>query len=64
MLIYGASGSIGTMAVQLAKQAGATVTGVCSRGNFDLVMGLGCDKAIDYTSSDAVSELEQYPQAG
>ena len=52
------------MAVQLAKQAGATVTGVCSRGNFDLVMGLGCDKAIDYTRSDAASELEQYPQAG
>jgi len=60
VLIYGASGSIGTMAVQLAKQAGATVTGVCSRGNFDLVTGLGCDKAIDYTSSGAVGELELY----
>ena len=40
------------------------MTGVCSLGNFELVMGLGCDKAIDYTSSDAVGELEQYPQAG
>ena len=40
------------------------MTGVCSRGNFDLVTGLGCVKAIDYTGSDAVGELEQYPQAG
>ena len=60
VLIYGASGSIGTMAVQLAKAAGAVVTGVCSARNFELVRGLGCDRTIDYTSEDAVKQLEKY----
>jgi NADPH:quinone reductase-like Zn-dependent oxidoreductase len=60
VLIYGASGSIGTMAIQFAKQAGVEVTAVCSSRNFDLVQSLGADKVIDYTHADAVSQLETY----
>ena len=60
VLIYGASGSIGTMAIQLAKQAGAHVTSVCSSRNFELVKSLGSDETIDYTAKNAVSQLETY----
>jgi NADPH:quinone reductase-like Zn-dependent oxidoreductase len=59
-LVYGASGTSGTVAVQYAKHLGAEVTAVCSAANADFVKALGADKTLDYTNAECVSMLESY----
>ncbi len=60
VLVYGATGAIGSAAVQLLKQMGATVTAVCATAHVPLVQGLGADRVVDYTAGDFTVDEQRY----
>jgi NADPH:quinone reductase-like Zn-dependent oxidoreductase len=60
VLVNGATGAIGSAAVQLLRNAGATVTAVCAGPHLDLVRGLGADRVIDYTTEDFTNDTQRY----
>ena len=60
VLVYGATGAIGSAAVQLLKSLGANVTAVCGTDSMDLVMGLGADRVVDYTATDFTQDDQTY----
>lgn len=60
ILVFGASGAVGTSAVQLARHLGAEVTGVCSTANVELVTSLGATRVVDYTVEDFTDRAERY----
>lgn len=60
VMVYGASGGVGLYAVQLAKEAGAIVTGICSTRNIELAKAAGCDKVVDYKKEDFTRTDQKY----
>jgi len=60
VMVYGATGAIGSAAVQLAKHLGATVTAVCATDHLELVAGLGADRVVDYTAGDFTRDEQRY----